>query len=266
MKKITAVIICIMLALSAFAQNDAPQRVDLNVRLGIGGSTLMLPQMSIASLATKGYDASQSLQIGGTAGLMADIKLKGKWSLQTGVMYSLQRFTQRQTSVFTDTSSTRFSLASNNTYKAHRLRVPVMATYHFDREKNHFSIAAGLYADVALSGDIAYDASAVITPQHGQETKYVLGGNFDPYKNDVKYLYYNIVDDSHVGKYSLFDGKLLKRFDVGACAELGYHFSKLYVGLQVNFGLLDMTNKDYFQPNYVERNLNFNLLLGYKIN
>lgn len=265
MKKITAIIVCIMLTLGAFAQDDA-QRVGINVRVGLGGSTLMLPQMSKATLATNGYDASQKMKIGGTAGLLADIKLKGNWSLQAGVMYSMQRFTQRQTSVFTDTASIHYSLSTDNTYKTHRLRVPVMVAYHFAGEKNHFSVAAGLYADVALAGDIAYDASAVITPQHGPESKYVLGGNFDPFKKDVKYLYYNIADDSHVGKYNLYDGNLLNRFDLGASVEVGYYISKLYIGLQADFGLLDMTNKGYFKPNYVERNFNFNLLLGYKIN
>ena len=79
-----------MLVLSAFAQNET-QRVSVNVRLGLGGSTLLIPQLSKASLGTKGYDASQKMQIGGTAGLIADVKLKDSWSLQTGVMYSLQR-------------------------------------------------------------------------------------------------------------------------------------------------------------------------------
>lgn len=265
MKKITAIILCIMLMISALAQNDA-QRVGINVRVGLGGSTLMLPQMSKATLATKGYDASQKMKIGGVAGLMADIKIKDNWSLQTGVTYSMQRFTQQQTSVFTDSSNIHYSLASDNTYKMHRLRVPIMVAYHFAGENNHLSIAAGLYADAALAGDITYDASAVITPQNGSETKYVLGGNFDPFKNETKYLYYNIADDSHVGKYNLYNGNILNRFDLGASVEVGYYISKLYIGLQANFGLLDMTNKGYFKPNYVERNFNFNLLLGYKIN
>ena len=140
--------------LAAYAQEDM-QKVNIGVRLGLGGSTLMLPQMSKASLGTKGYNASQKMQIGGTAGVMADFMLKEKWSLQTGVMYSLQRFTQTQSSVYTDTANVNYSLSTDNTYKMHRLRVPVMLTYHSSRENNHLSVSAGLYADCALSGDIA---------------------------------------------------------------------------------------------------------------
>jgi len=265
MKKITALFFCIILSLSVFAQEET-QRVSVNVRMGLGGSTLMLPQMSKASLGTKGFDASQKMKIGGTAGLLADIHLKNNWSLQVGAMYSLQRFSQQQTSVFTDTAFCQYSLSSDNAYKMHRLKVPVMIAYHFGGEKNHLSIAAGLYADCALSGDITYDASAVITPQHGTATKYIVSGNFDPFKNDRKYLYYNIANDDHVGKYNLYDGNILNRFDVGVSAEIGYYISKLYIGLQANVGLLNMANKAYFTTSYVERNLNFNILLGYKIN
>lgn len=265
MKKITSLLFCLVLMLAAYAQEDM-QKVNIGVRLGLGGSTLMLPQMSKASLGTKGYNASQKMQIGGTAGVMADFMLKENWSVQTGVMYSLQRFTQTQSSVYTDTANVNYSLSTDNTYKMHRLRVPVMLTYHTSRANNHLSVSAGLYADCALSGDIAYDASAVLTPQHGSDTKYVIAGNFDPFKNDRKYLYYNIADDSHVGKYNLHDGQILNRFDVGVSVEAGYYISKMYVGVQANFGLLNMANKGYFTTNYVERNFNFNILLGYKIN
>lgn len=265
MKKITSVLLCMMLVLSAFAQNET-QRVSVNVRLGLGGSTLLIPQLSKASLGTKGFDASQKMQIGGAAGLIADVKLKDSWSLQTGVMYSLQRFNQKQTSVFTDTANVHYSLATDNIYKSHRLHVPLMLAYHFSGEKNHLSVAAGLYADVVLAGDITYDASAVITHPQNVETKYVISGNLDPFKNDRKYLYYNLANDSHVGKYVLHDGKLLNRFDMGVSAEVGYYISQLYIGVQANFGLLNIANKDYFNTNYVERNFNFNILLGYKIN
>lgn len=72
MKKITSLLFCLVLMLAAYAQQDM-QKVNIGVRLGLGGSTLMLPQMSKASLGTKGYNASQKMQIGGTAGVMADL-------------------------------------------------------------------------------------------------------------------------------------------------------------------------------------------------
>lgn len=251
---------------SAPRHRKTSRKVAVGVRVGINGSSLLIPRSTFESAYSTNYNSEQAMKVGAVAGLDIDIKLKEKLSLQTGLFYSWQRFGQEQGAVFTDTNNVRYSIGSVNQYTVHHLRLPVMVKYHFSTNPNHFVIAAGLYADYALSGEITYDASAVLTQENNQSTKYFGNGTLNPYKAEKQSLYYHIGNDEYISQYDLFNGKMLKNFDLGAAIELGYQISKFYIGVQADFGLLNIARPEFFGDSFVQRNFNLQLAVGYRIN
>ena len=246
------------------AQNEIP-RAQLSARIGLSGTTMMIPNTTITAQSAYGYGASQQLKLGVSGGLIVDIHLKDRVFLQTGLMYGWQRFHQIQTAIY-DKESYHYSIASENLYKMHRVKIPAMFFYHTSLESNHFVVGAGLFADVALGGKITYDASAVITDPDNEKINYVASGQFDPFLKDSKFLYYHIANDDYTQKYRLYHGNILNRFNMGIAGEVGYQISKFYVGAHVDFGLLNMISRDFAGDNYMERLFSFQIMLGYNIN
>ena len=254
-----------MLSLAVLSAQEEVQRVELSARIGLSGTTMLIPNSTINSFTSYGYYTTQKIKLGVTGGLVVDIHLKDRWFLQSGVMYGWQRLHQVQNSVFLD-GENHLSIASENLYTMHRLKIPVMVYYHTSLEPNHFVVGAGLFADVALSGKIVYDASAVVKDLNNNTSNYVASGQFDPFMNDTKYLYYHPANDDYTQKYRLYHGNILNRFNFGIAGEVGYQISKFYVGAHVDFGLLNMMNKEFAGENYMERLFSFQVMLGYKIN
>lgn len=265
MKKIALLVTLIGFLMVVQAQEEV-QRVQLSARVGLSGTTMLLSKNTINSQFAYGYNASQQLKLGVTGGLIVDIHLKNRWFLQSGLMYGWQRLHQVQTAIYDDLDKVHWSIASENLYKMHRVKIPLMLYYHTSLEPNHFMIGAGLFADVAMSGKIVYDASAVITKPDNVISKYVANGQFDPFMNDTKYLYYQEANDDYTQKYRLYHGKILNRFNFGVAAEAGYQVSKFYFGAHVDIGLLNMMNKEFAGENYIERLFSFQVMVGYKIN
>jgi len=263
MKKII-LLICLLCPFILINAQDEVQRAQVSARIGLSGTSMLIPNSTISNQTAFGYSATQQLKMGVTGGLIADIHLKNKWFLQTGVMYGWQRFHQEQYARF-DQNSHNLSIASENLYTMHRAKVPLMIYYHSTLEPNHFVVGLGLFADVALGGKLTYDASAHVIDPDNEAIDYMASGSFDPFRNDHKYLYYHISNDDYTQKYDLYRGNILNRFNFGLAGEVGYQISKFYVGAHVDFGLGNMMNKK-FAENYVERLISFQIMLGYKIN
>ncbi len=246
--------------------NDSESfKVDVSVRAGLNGATLLIPESTFNAVAGQGYSSTQAMKLGGHAGLAVHFVLSPHWNLQTGLHYHFQRLSQTQSSVYTDSLLTQYSISSQNSYKTHRLRLPIIANY-VGVGINHLVVGAGLYFDIALSGQLSYDASAVVTDQNLSATNYFAEGYFDPFTQNNKYLYYTVGQDDFSQKYTLYNGNLLRRFDVGVCLELGYQISEVYVGLRADFGLLNMANPEFMGSDFVERNFSLLFNIGYKIN
>lgn len=268
MKKILLWTVALCLGFSALAQDNSSQILTVSFRAGLNGSSLLIPNSSFNSAYKFGYSSTQKMKLGAQAGLILNIRLQDHFSLQTGVMYSWQRFSQEQQSVFTD-SLTSYSIGSQNKYVSHHIRVPLMLNYHFSTNPNHFVAGAGLFLDGTLGCTLAYDASAVVTTatDHGPVvTKYFGNGHLDPYKNERQVLYYTVDAGDFVENYPLYMGKMLKRIDLGVSLELGYQISKFYVGLGANFGLINMAKPEFFGSGFAQRNFSLLFNLGYNIN
>ncbi|MCR4965829.1 MAG: PorT family protein [Bacteroidales bacterium] len=259
------ILICLLCPFILVNAQDDVQRAQVSARVGLGGTTMLIPNSTFTSQTAFGYSATEQLRLGVTGGLIVDIHLKNRWFLQTGVMYGWQRFHQEQFALY-DKDSYKYSIASENLYTMHRVKVPLMVYYHTSLEPNHFMVGLGLFADVALGGKLTYDASAKITDPDNEITDYMGSGSFDPFKNDHKYLYYHKSNDDFTDKYDLYRGNILNRFNFGLAGEVGYQISKFYVGAHVDFGLANMMNKKFAGDNYVERLFSFQVMLGYKIN
>ncbi|MCQ2283852.1 MAG: PorT family protein [Bacteroidales bacterium] len=279
MKKHFLLLLMTTLCFNAFSQDSEENQImRVSARIGLNGSSLLFPRSMNGQLlevpetffptqiASGSYNMTSSLKIGATAGLLFDFQLKEKLSLQTGLFYMLQRCGQVQSAVFNDTSNTHFSITSDNVYKIHHLKIPVMVKYCFSTNPKSFVVGAGLYFDCALGGDITYDASAVVTSNSNEISKYVASGNFDPFKKDMKYLYYHKDYDDYMNKYNLYYGNIFNRFDMGVALEIGYQINKFYVGVHADIGLLNMMNKQFSGEIYSQHNANFQLQFGYKIN
>lgn len=278
MKKGLLSILLVLFSLISFSQEPVENQImRVSARIGLNGSSLLYPRnlngqlMEVPETIFPGgissgiYNITSSVKIGATAGLLFDFKLKEKLSLQTGLFYMLQRCGQVQSAVFKDLDNTNFSISSDNVYKIHHLKLPIMVNYRFSSNSNSFVVGAGLYVDCALGGDLTYDASAVVTSNTGEVSKYLASGNFDPFKKDMKYLYYRMADEDYMYKYNLYNGNILNRFDMGVALELGYQVNKFFVGAHVDVGL-NVANKEFMGPAFAEHNCNFQLLFGYKIN
>ena len=265
MKKISLFLsFLLILQIGVHAQEENP-KVQLAVRAGLTGATLLIPESTIQNVSAFGYTSNQKLKIGATAGLVVDFRLKKKLYLQTGVLYSWQRLSQTQNAQYSDTSAVRHSVASDNLYTTHHLKVPLMLFYHSSEAKNHFVAGAGLFVDVAMAGKLTYNGSEVLTDE-GEITSNILTGELELYNKGKKELYYCEANDNTFQHYELTRDKILRRFDFGVGMELGYQISQFYIGVHADFGLLNIMNPNFTQYKYMQRNLNFQLMVGYRIN
>ena len=140
-----------------------------------------------------------------------------------------------------------------------------MLFYHSSAEKNHFVAGAGIYVDAALAGKITYNGSEVISSSDGQQS-YIMAGDLNLYTKEPKQIRYSLADDDFINTYPLKEGRVLNRMDFGVSMELGYQISQFYIGVHADFGLLNTMNPKFIQHKYVQRNLNFQLMVGYRIN
>lgn len=264
MRKIYILLVTFLVCGSVWAQDIQP--VHIGVRVGVNGSSILVPHSTIDNMVLKGYNSQQKFNVGGSAGVYANFRIAKNVSLQTGLYYSYMRLGQSQSSFFTDTNNINYSIGSDNDYRLHRLRLPLMVNYHFSEGPKHVVVGAGLYFDCALSGQLTYDASFVLQSPNGSKSSYFADGDCNPFMKDMKYLYYREGQSDYVQKYALYEGNLLNRFDMGACLELGYQISKAYIGIRADFGFLNIVNENFYGKGFKERNLNLQLMIGYQIN
>lgn len=277
MKKFLFLFLFGALGCSLMAQENSAPAYTFGIRAGVNGSSLLIRQISFSYISGKNYTSTQKMKIGAHAGFVFDVPIKNKFHFQTGLLYVWQRFGQEQQCRYTEgditVSTSSYSIGSTNTYTTHHLRLPLMINYHCSTKSNHLVLGAGLYLDGTLSGLLAYDASAIVTTnsvENGTTTQhYFASGSLDPYKNERQRLYYTLENEDYVNSYTVYNGNLLKRMDVGVALELGYQISQFYIGVGADFGLLNMckgkSKGGYFSDGFAQRNFNLQLSFGYNI-
>ncbi len=280
MRKILFLFLFVAIGFSLMAQDNSAPAYTFGVRAGVNGSSLLIRQISFSYISGKNYTSTQKMKIGAHAGFVFDVPIKNKFHFQTGLLYVWQRFGQEQQCRYTEgdieVSTSSYSIGSINTYTTHHLRLPLMINYHFSTKPNHLVVGAGLFLNGTLSGMLAYDASAIVTTnsvENGTTTTttqhYFGSGSLDPYKNERQRLYYTIENEDYVNSYTVHNGKMLKRMDVGAALELGYQISQFYIGAGAYFGLLNMckdkSKGGFFSNGFAQRNFNLQLTFGYNI-
>ncbi|MCR4680630.1 MAG: PorT family protein [Bacteroidales bacterium] len=264
MKKILFLSLCLLCSFWGLAQsntNNEAAKVTVGIRIGGTGSMFIVPKGQNISLNHPMSTSNRTMKIGMTAGIAVDIPLNDHISLQTGLYYSLQRAGVSAVTAIAQ-NDTDYSIASEIKFKTHHAKLPLMVMYHSNRSSNHFVAGAGLFVDLGMGGRVIYSSSAVLHPGNS----YLVNTDFNPYDKGNKYFYYHETQDDHTDKYFYGKGPLFKRFDAGVSAELGYQFSSFYLGAHLDFGVLNTAHPALCKDNYLQRNLNIQVLLGYNFN
>lgn len=260
MKRFFSLLALLLCSVMLIAQTES-QRVQVGLRIGAGGTAFLVPKTSVSAIHPNGNASMYAMKIGAVAGLAVDIRLKDNCFLQTGLYYSLQRVGETNYAGF-NRNDTSCSIAADTKYTLHRMKLPVMFHYHLGTDVRHWTFGIGLFTDVAMGGKLHYSSSAVLTPGGN----FLLNADMNPFMFGNKY--YNIHEDGDEfsQKHLIGSGPLFNRLDMGLSAEVGYSFPKVYIGVHCDLGLMNMANAKFFGENFVQRNLNAQVLIGYKIN
>jgi len=262
MKKLGLLSLCLLIFAVSSAQTTDSQRVNTYLLGGVNFSKYMIPGSVANPLTLMQNEAAYSMKAGGQVGLFADIKINDHWSVEPGLMYSYQR-TQSYFSGSYAQHDTIISKEATEWYKTHYAKLPVMVNYHFSTNENHFVVGLGLYASCALSSKASLDE----TQSYSTGLQFSRYGNFDPYLKENRSLYRKIVNDDFVTELPYdFGDNFYHRFEMGLSVKAGYQVSKFYLGVQADFDLLNMANKQYFGNNFAQRDLCLQIMIGYRIN
>lgn len=262
MRRIWIFLVCLAYISTAIAQDTATgPKVRVSVRVGGVGSLYVAPKGQAISLNPSQDHPERTMKIGAAAGVSVNFAMTQKLFLQTGLMYSLQRNGEHGFGTFTE-SDTVSSVDATIKYTSHHLRLPVMVMYHLSTKPNHFCFGAGVFADVTLGGRLNYSSSVRVNPGDS----YLYEGDFNPFEQGNKYLYYHMVSDEYSQKYLLGNGSYFKRFNFGVSAEIGYQISRFYLGAHLDFGVLNMARPEMCGENYKQRPLDVQVMIGYNIN
>ena len=134
MKKTIIILCTLFLSASAIAQD---QKVKLGIKAGLNLATLTLDESELDSSSKAGF----------TAGVMVEIPMTKKFSLQPEIMYSQQG---TKTS-FSDSDVTNSNYES--TIKLNYLNIPVMLKYYV---KEGLSVQAGPQIGILLKANNKY--------------------------------------------------------------------------------------------------------------
>ncbi len=187
------------------------------------------------------YQTSNLPRGGFHAGIMMNIRLGDRWSLEPGLRY-IMKGSLTNSSYSDPISATSFEEREKLTF--HYIELPLNLIYNsLDRETGHFMIGAGPY--------ISYLANA---QDKTKITKTTSDGT-------------SVTEGQHslsIGDPNTYGN--VRSFDAGLGGFIGYQMhSGVYVKAGGEMGLLDLQKNTHSLGNFYDRNYNFLLSLGYMI-
>lgn len=218
-------LLCAVLFVGAVCTASAQEQLPFGVRVG----------MNLNSFSVSGddgdYDQLES-RVGFHVGVVMDWNVVGNFYVQPGLYFTTRG--AKYEDLYEDES---YSEKWNMNY----LQIPILASYRFlVSDKVKIDINVGPYFAVGLNGKIKYNDT------YGYETD----------KYEVNAFKKSSADE---------DGSDLKRFDAGLRFGGGLQFKKFYVGLNYDFGFLDILGHgDYGWADEMKmKNNSFQISLGY---
>lgn len=203
------------------------------------------------------------MKVGVRAGFVFDVGLTDVISLQPAIYYSYQRMGTNGQYNYSDS----LVMTTTEVLSMHVLQIPLMVNFslHFRNNYNHaFVLGVGPYFSVALHGMDEMSGGAV--DKYTGET-YGVRGQANFYKNEQ--ISYYIKDASGYSQtYVLpMENHPYNRCDFGFSFNAGFQLSKFYIGAGCDLGVINSANQKEWEnigvTNYVQRNLNVNILIGY---
>ena len=170
-------------------------------------------------------DSDLGSKVGFSAGLAVEFPIVRSFYINTGLFYTVKGAKEEVT---------EDGYTAKTTMTAGYLELPVYASYRLNfAEESQLQINFGTYFAYGLNGKMKYEDNE---------------GN-----TDIDLFGVSDEDDYKAG---------LKRFDFGLGVGLGYTFHKVYLGMNYQFGLVNIADKKEWE-NASIKNSNFNISLGY---
>lgn len=181
---------------------------------------------SLGNITVTGEDKSK---VGFNVGVAVEFPLVRSFYINTGLFYTTKGFKIENSG--SDWSETQ-------TWNAGYLELPVYASYRLNfAEESQLQVNFGPYFACAVNGKIT--------------DKWEEDG--DSGKSEIDLIGTSTDNEEKGG---------MKRFDFGLGVGLGYTFHKIYLGINYQFGLVNIADKKEWGNGSV-KNRNFNISIGY---
>lgn len=226
MKKILFVLVCAACAFSASAQRASSSSTSFFSTEKADQSVAFGIRVGMNSSNMKFSEDNSSYspdnQIGFNAGVSIDIPMLQSLYLQTGLYYTTKGFKIEE-----NDGDEKYSTKATPSY----LEIPVMASYRYDFSDN-----------------------AQLQINFGPYFAYGIGGK---YKEEWSYK-----GEKEEEKEDLFGkDKYFNRFDAGLGIGAGFTYSKIFIGLNYQFGLSNIAQNT--EDGYSVKNKNLSISIGY---
>lgn len=243
---------------------DAQGEFKMGLRVGPNFSTFYDVHSDGMDVPTL-FSAKENykMKVGVRAGFVFNVGLTDVISLEPAIYYSLQRMGTEGKYDYSDS----LIMNTKEVLNMHILQIPIMVNFRFHFQNNYrnsFVLGVGPYVSVALHG--TDEMTGKLTDKF-TGTIYDVRGQANFYKNEL--IAYYITDrNGYVEQHTLpYSSHPYNRFDFGFSFAAGFQLSGFYIGASCDLGVINSSNKREWElagvKNYVQRNLNVSVLLGY---
>lgn len=210
---------------SFWDSDQAEQKIVIGPRVGLNVSSL-----STDKLGELDFDS----KVGFNVGLAVELPIVRSFYVNTGLFYTTKGAKKEVSG-----GSENFELKANAGY----LELPVYASYRLNfAEASQLQVNFGPYFAYGVNGKIKTEYTDFEYPEDNEKYEIDLFGVAD--------------DNSDEEKGGI------KRFDCGLGVGLGYTFHRVYLGINYQFGLVNIADKKEYGAGKI-KNSNFSISLGY---
>ena len=205
--------------------NNASQGITWSIRTGLNVSNI-----TDLDDGDMNYKAKAGFHLGVLADIPVPMVIDG-FSVQSGLFYTMRGAKYKESE-----NEEGYKYKYTEKIASHYFQIPVYWSYKYDFGSVAVSAFTGPYIAVGLGGKV--------------KEKYEEEYNGEKEKGSEKYDLFGKDKD---------DSRNFKRFDFGWSLGAGVTFDRIYVGLQYDFGFINMVREGDAHP----KNRNFSLSVGY---
>lgn len=212
--------------ISFWDNEQAEQKIVIGPRVGLNVSSMSFDKIEDFDLDSK---------VGFNVGVAVEFPIVRSFYVNTGLFYTTKG-AKKEITVGSETDKL--------TFNAGYLELPIYASYRLNfAEASQLQVNFGPYFAYGVNGKAKNEYTDSEYPEDNRKSDIDLFGVAD--ENDEE------------GKAGL------KRFDCGLGVGLGYTWNRIYLGINYQFGLVNVLDKKEWGPNAKAKNSNFNISIGY---